>query len=174
MKPEWIEDVGFVPELVSLFMRCAGPVYICQGELLDGRADSVSAWSKELPSSLARFFTETMGSGTAGKGERRAGILAVRRNEAILGFAVVEINRFPHKRPHAFLHDIVVDPQARGSGIGTALMQKLKDELLGEGIDRIFLESGIGNHRAHAFFNRHGFEQTSISMMADLGKTSRP
>jgi len=169
MKPEWIEDVGFVPELVRLFMRCAEPVYICQGELLDGRADSISAWSKELPSLLARFFTETIESGTAGIGERRGGILAVRCNEAILGFAVVEIYRFPHKRPHAFLHDIVVDPQDRGSGIGTALMQNLKDELLGEGVDRLFLESGTGNYRAHAFFNRHGFEQISISMMADLG-----
>ncbi len=173
MKPEWIEDVGFVPELVSLFIRCAEPVYICQGELLEGRADTISTWSQELPTLLADFFTQSIGSGTAVKGGRRSGILAIRNNDAVQGFAVMEIRRFPHKRPHAFLHDIVVDPQARGSGIGTAIMEKLKDELLGEGIDRLFLESGNANYRAHTFFERQGFERISISMMADLGKASR-
>ena len=121
---------------------------------------------------LTRFFTETIESGTAIQGGRRGGILAVRNDQAILGFAVVELYRFPHKRSHAFLHDIVVDPQAQGSGIGTALMEQLRDELLAEGIDRLFLESGNDNHRAHVFFERHGFERLSISMMAELDKDS--
>jgi len=169
MKPEWIEDTGSVPELVSLFLESASTVYICQGELLDGRADSISSWSKELPSLLARYLTETIESGTASQGSRRGGILAIRDSKAILGFAVVELFRFPYKRPHAFLHDIVVDPRARGAGIGTALMERLRDELLGEGIDRLFLESGNENYRAHVFFERQGFKRISISMMADLG-----
>jgi N-acetylglutamate synthase-like GNAT family acetyltransferase len=35
------------------------------------------------------------------------------------------------------------------------------------GINRIFLESGLGNDRAHGFFEHLGFHQVSVVMMAD-------
>jgi ribosomal protein S18 acetylase RimI-like enzyme len=173
MNPEWIEDADAVPELVSLFLRCAGPVYICQAELLDGRADSVSSWSKDLRALLALEFLEAIESGR-GSGRRKGGISSIRIDDAIRGFAFMEIFRTPGRRPYAFLHDIVVDPEVRGRGIGTALITWLKEELVREGITRIFLESGRDNHSAHAFFERHGFEKLSISMLAELGPASRP
>lgn len=168
MRPEWIEDLAAVPELIDLFTRCAGTAYICNGELLDGRAESITSWSEDLPSLLSGEFSEAIGSGTGPDG-RRAGILAVRIDAAIRGFAFVEIFRSARTRPHAFLHDIVVDPESRGRGIGADLMTRLKDELLREGVDRLFLESGMGNLQAHVFFERHGFRKLSISMMAELG-----
>ena len=42
------------------------------------------------------------------------------------------------------------------------------NEALKEGIKRAFLESGKENHDAHHFFERNGFHQVSIVMMADL------
>jgi hypothetical protein len=35
-------------------------------------------------------------------------------------------------------------------------------------MQRLFLESGVLNHRAHEFFERQGFRQASIVMMRDL------
>ncbi|PKL07564.1 MAG: hypothetical protein CVV51_13430, partial [Spirochaetae bacterium HGW-Spirochaetae-7] len=85
------------------------------------------------------------------------------------GFAFVGLHRPLRKRPYAFLNDIVVDPASRERGLGSVLVARLKEDLLSAGIDRLFLESGIGNLRAHAFFERHGFRKLSVAMMADLG-----
>lgn len=62
---------------------------------------------------------------------------------------------------YATIQDMVVDTEARGTGIGAALLALVKQEAAGRNITRLFLESGKRNVRAHAFFERAGFAPVS-------------
>ena len=58
----------------------------------------------------------------------------------------------------AWIADVVVDPQRRGRGIGTALVQALVDELRAHGIQRFVL----GTRDAHGVYERIGFTSLRI------------
>ncbi len=70
--------------------------------------------------------------------------------------------------PFAIVEDLIVSPAVRGRGAGKAVLEWIAAEARGRGIRRLFLESGIGNERAHAFFEREGFRPTSVVMMKEL------
>jgi N-acetylglutamate synthase-like GNAT family acetyltransferase len=70
--------------------------------------------------------------------------------------------------PFIVLEDIVVDSSKRDKGIGQQMLDWIFARAKEEGIARAFLESGKENHDAHHFFERNGFRQVSIVMMADL------
>ena len=50
-----------------------------------------------------------------------------------------------------------VDPAARGSGAGDALLARLKQEARAEGLHLLRLETGNTLHAAHRLYLRHGF-----------------
>jgi ribosomal protein S18 acetylase RimI-like enzyme len=99
-------------------------------------------------------------------GERRVATVTI--DATIVGFALVELTRTDRARPFATLHDVVFSPSAQSLGLGNALFDWLAEQCRAQGMQRFFLESGVDNHRAHAFFKRQGFRQTSIVMMRDL------
>ena len=49
----------------------------------------------------------------------------------------------------------------RGEGLGGVLLGRGREWLAGRGVDAVYLESGVGNHNAHAFFEHHGFSMVS-------------
>ena len=55
------------------------------------------------------------------------------------------------------LHLIATAPQARRSGIATALMAKMSEQAAATQASRVFLEVRAGNHAAQALYRRHGF-----------------
>jgi ribosomal protein S18 acetylase RimI-like enzyme len=52
---------------------------------------------------------------------------------------------------------IVVDPEARGAGIGHALWNSIRDWFLSKGISEVELYTEIGNQASRAFWERQGF-----------------
>lgn len=52
-----------------------------------------------------------------------------------------------------------VDPDARGLGIGDALMAHLIEAAQGLGLPMIRLETGDALHAAHRLYERHGFQR---------------
>ena len=62
----------------------------------------------------------------------------------------------------ADLLDIAVDPEKRGQGIGSCLMQFLIDECKRRGANTIFLEVRVTNTPAIALYKKFGFEEISI------------
>ena len=62
----------------------------------------------------------------------------------------------------ADLLDIAVEPDLRGRGIGSALMQFLIDECKNRSVKEIFLEVRTTNAGAIALYKKFGFEQISI------------
>ena len=57
----------------------------------------------------------------------------------------------------AKLDDVNVRPGLEGQGIGTAMLQSLKEELRGIGVTRIDTATHVDNPGARRFYERHGF-----------------
>ncbi|MFF6782376.1 GNAT family N-acetyltransferase [Streptomyces sp. NPDC012510] len=53
----------------------------------------------------------------------------------------------------AWLCDVYVDPSARGKGVGTALVEAVREHLRPYGLRRILLAT----HDAHGLYAKHGF-----------------
>jgi ribosomal protein S18 acetylase RimI-like enzyme len=61
-------------------------------------------------------------------------------------------------RPTVNLHDFAVLPEARGSGIGSALLEELEHRARARGCSKITLEVHHSNEGAKRLYTRFGFE----------------
>jgi GNAT superfamily N-acetyltransferase len=61
--------------------------------------------------------------------------------------------------------DLVVAPEARGSGVGSALLQFVIDEATREGLRRLTLLTDRDNERAQALYRRRGFVDSTMRPM---------
>jgi GNAT superfamily N-acetyltransferase len=66
----------------------------------------------------------------------------------------------------ATLETIVLLPEARGAGLGSALIERVKDEVRAAGVTHLGLGVVGGNEDAIRFYRRHGFEPAFIEMIA--------
>ena len=57
-----------------------------------------------------------------------------------------------------YLAEIMISPKSRGSGIGKALLEDLKNIARKNNIDRIDLDVSSFNSEAHTFFKSQGFD----------------
>ena len=62
----------------------------------------------------------------------------------------------------ALLEDMVVMPDARNSGAGSALMQQAIEIAKSAGCGRITVLSDVDNTDAHRFYQRHHFTQSAM------------
>ena len=58
-----------------------------------------------------------------------------------------------------YLCDLVVDQEHRGSGVGTALVERAVEIARERGCRRVELDSGFHRTAAHQFYERRGFEK---------------
>jgi len=63
-----------------------------------------------------------------------------------------------------FIHDVVVDPEARGEGVGTRLIETAAAWLVSRGAPRVMLWTAAQNQDAQRLFERLGFRRTMIEM----------
>lgn len=94
-------------------------------------------------------------------GNSRASLAEARDEGGALVGAAIALWEADAPAPHVVIADLVVDPSARGGGAGRALVAFVEAEARARGIGWAFLESGLGNARAHAFFEREGFRVVS-------------
>ena len=162
-EPRWFRDADQAESVVQFFIANLGAAYISHGELQGGRATSRDTWSVTLTAKIRREVASIL-EGDAG---RSRDLAIVRHGGEIAALAMVSfIADAP--TPYAVLDDLVVTTGRRGSGVGAGLLRWIEAECQARGMRRLFLESGVANHRAHDFFERRGFSQTSIVMMKDL------
>ena len=67
-----------------------------------------------------------------------------------------------------FVHDLVVDPEARGAGAGSALLEAAVDWLRARGMPRVVLWTAERNAGAQRLFERSRFRRTMIEMTREL------
>jgi len=62
----------------------------------------------------------------------------------------------------AELGNIAVREDRRGRGIGSALLDRVLDEIRERGVESVFLEVRMSNARAHALYRARGFIQIAV------------
>ena len=62
----------------------------------------------------------------------------------------------------ALLEDMVVTPEMRGTGVGSRLLQYSVESAVKMGCLRITLLTDADNEGAHRFYQRHGFDRSSM------------
>lgn len=69
---------------------------------------------------------------------------------------------------HAALHDILVKPEARGLGLGRALLDAFCAEVKSLGAPRVLLHTAHSNETAQRLFREKGFRPTMVEMTLEL------
>ncbi|HEX7863378.1 MAG TPA: GNAT family N-acetyltransferase [Variovorax sp.] len=166
LRIEWCNDPAKEQAIVELFMKQLSPRYISHSELQEQRAVALGEWRADLPEVLSAQVrhalvqpaaTSSTLIATAHDGGALAGIAFVSIDEARLA-----------SRAFATLDDLVVDASRQGTGVGRLMFDWVCAELRLRGIQRLFLESGIGNEDAHGFFETRGCMPVSITMLKEL------
>jgi ribosomal protein S18 acetylase RimI-like enzyme len=98
-------------------------------------------------------------------------VLVAERDRTVVGYAYagLEGNDYMALRgPAGVLYDLVVDPDHRRQGIGTALLEGALEALRNLGAPRVLLFTAEKNDVAQAMFDRAGFRRTMIEMTREL------
>lgn len=101
-------------------------------------------------------------------------VLVADRAGEVIGYAFASLEPMSWKdlrAPCGYLHDVFVDPSARGAGAGTRLVRGAIEWLQAHGAPRVVLMSAARNEGAQRLFARLGFRETMVEMTreADAG-----
>jgi len=101
-------------------------------------------------------------------------------DEQPAGYAYAEVRRRPENRyvyanDEVYLHHISVAPHVRRQGVGTALLDAVRQAAVDHGITRVALDVWTINEAARAFFRSHGFESYNerLAWSGPSGRGSR-
>jgi ribosomal protein S18 acetylase RimI-like enzyme len=87
-------------------------------------------------------------------------LLCAEVNHRIIGFcAYAIVNNLWQAGRIAYVYAMVVDAACRGQGIGTELIREVIDSAGKRGLKRVELDSGFPREKAHAFYEKLGFEK---------------
>lgn len=99
-------------------------------------------------------------------------LLVAQSEEKVVGYAYGRVEERDWNQllgRHAALHDVLVKPEARGSGAGRELVTMFCEIVKGLGVPRVVLHTAAKNTSAQEFFSSHGFRSTMIEMTLELG-----
>ena len=105
-------------------------------------------------------------------GEPECAVLVAERAGAVVGYAYASLEPMSWKdlrEACGYLHDVFVDPAARGSGIGEQLVRAAVAWLEARGVPRVVLMSAARNEPAQRLFDRLGFRRTMVEMTREAG-----
>jgi ribosomal protein S18 acetylase RimI-like enzyme len=98
-------------------------------------------------------------------------VLVAERDGAVVGYTYAGVEGpdwMTLRGPAGVLHDIVVDPAARGAGVGRLLLDATLEALAERGAPRVVLMTAERNEGAQRLFARAGFRRTMIEMTREL------
>jgi len=93
----------------------------------------------------------------------------VAERDGVIGVLTTSIMRVLHRpRPVGRVSMMVVTEAARGGGVGAALVAEAEARLKAAGCGLVEVTSNAKRLRAHAFYERLGYERTSIRLAKQL------
>lgn len=98
-------------------------------------------------------------------------ILVAEVNGDVIGYAYGAVEDYDYmslRGPAGVLHDLIVDPENRGAGVGRMLLNAMLEQLKTRGTPRVVLTTAQGNDTAIALFTSAGFRRTMIEMTREL------
>src|SRR5262245_59045699 len=163
-KIAWEEGPAALADAARFFARVISldPAYISHGEIQSALSADGRSW---IPDLEARFMAEA-----AADENGRALALARDAGNAIVGAAAVSWSFEPGGARSATLQDIAVEPALQSKGLGAEMVAFVEREARAKGAAWVFLESGKDNRRAHAFFERAGYQEISHVYAKRLAK----
>jgi ribosomal protein S18 acetylase RimI-like enzyme len=85
-------------------------------------------------------------------------------------FALLVMDNLGHLgAPSAVVEDVMVAPDQQGNGVGQRMMGFAIDRARQKGCYKLTLSSNLKRERAHAFYDKLGFERHGYSFRIDLG-----
>lgn len=153
-----ITDVNNLTEIFWANISAA-PEYISHGEMQMGIANASGQLAANGRQLWVQYIKKKI-TGEGGDAQHPSVVLVYKDNGEIKAFCVLEILQDGDK-PFGIICDMLVKPALRGNGLGKMLLIKAKEWFKSMGIKDIYLESGIDNHAAHAFFKKQGFREVS-------------
>lgn len=82
-----------------------------------------------------------------------------------LGVVTVHLFQCIHSsEPTAWLTTLVVEEEARGRGVGSALVARAEEWAIRHGAGRISLTSALHRKRAHEFYRARDYEHTGVRL----------
>jgi GNAT superfamily N-acetyltransferase len=88
------------------------------------------------------------------------GVYVAEMDGAVVGFAALQVvPLLERERPLCRLTALVVDEEARRSGLGRALLERVEDEARRLGCERLEVTSSARREDTRAFYGRLGFEE---------------
>ena len=142
--------------------------YISHSELQGRRAIRPDQWTGDIKAVLRGEIAERLREPMDGfpPAEFWQGVIEAHEDGEIVGIGFVTLSRKANV-PFGVVEDIVVNAKLRSHGRGEAMMEWMIDAFRRADVDRVFLESGITNEKAHHLFEHLGFKTVSIVMMRD-------
>ena len=95
-------------------------------------------------------------------------VLAGTIDETVVGYSVVHLEHLQDDRPLAVIDDLYVEPDARGVGVGEALIDYVVDWARQHGCAGIDASTLVGNRATKNFFEAHGLTARAILVHRDL------
>jgi ribosomal protein S18 acetylase RimI-like enzyme len=99
-----------------------------------------------------------------------AAIFVAAERAHVIGYAYIAIESYDYmslRGPAGVLHDIIVDPERRGRGVGRRLLEAALAYLESRALAQIVLSTAEHNDVAQRLFASMGFRRTMIEMTRD-------
>ena len=164
----WCRSEQEAQALAAFFHANLSPNYISHSELQGPRAINPSQWSPDIKRIIVDDMVSRVANPLDAPPDGTTKLLAqVADKGTASGVFLVTFSRAAPVH-YAILEDMMIAPSLRGKGVGSAFIAWVSAQCRQRGLARLFLESGINNHRAHDLFDREGFKKVSIVMMKEL------
>jgi ribosomal protein S18 acetylase RimI-like enzyme len=98
-------------------------------------------------------------------------VLVADDNGDVIGYAYAAVEGYDYmalRGPAGVLHDVIVDPEHRGQGVGRLLIEATLEFFRSRGVPRVVLSTAEQNEAAQRLFARMGFRRTMIEMTREL------
>ena len=130
----------------------------------DGLLCSAEAVHRQLRPHLDTDYASRMARILAGG----AGMILAASGDRVLGVAVFRVFENTHAGKRFYVDDLVTDADARGTGVGAAMLRWLETQARAQGCGSVELESGSQRTQAHRFYFREGFLITGFGFKKAL------
>jgi ribosomal protein S18 acetylase RimI-like enzyme len=98
-------------------------------------------------------------------------VLVAEDDGSVIGYAYAAIEGYDYmalRGPAGVLHDIIVNPEYRGRGVGRLLLDATLEFFRSRGVPRVVLSTAERNEAAQRLFASMGFRRTMIEMTREL------
>ena len=91
----------------------------------------------------------------------------------VIGYAYAALEEYDYmtlRGPAGILHDIIVEPEHRGRGVGRLLLEATLAHLRSRGAPRVVLSTAEQNEPAQRLFASMDFRRTMVEMTRELDR----